>query len=198
MTRSSLNTRHSLLRRAIDLNDDNAWKELNKHYERFIYYILHQLNVNRSDIDDLAQQTLIILMRDLPKYDRERARFRTWLKQVIRSTALMHFRQRNSQQLKIEKLADQSQQQSRIQDPEIDQFIEEEWETYVTNVAMQRVRKEYRGQAIEVFELGLQGKPAKEIAEQTGLTTASVYTLRKRVKRSLYLEVQAVIQELEG
>ncbi|MFC5050449.1 RNA polymerase sigma factor [Rubritalea spongiae] len=198
MSHSSQNTRYSLLRRAIDLNDDHAWNELNKHYERFIYYILHQLNVSSSDIDDLAQQTLIILMRDLPKYDRERARFRTWLKQVIRSTALMHFRQRESQQVKMNKFAGDAQLSQQDQTTDIDQYIEEEWETYVTNVAMKRVRKEYRGQAIEVFELGLQGISAQQIAQRTGLTISSVYTLRKRVKRSLFLEVQAVIHELEG
>ncbi|MGJ8673455.1 RNA polymerase sigma factor [Rubritalea sp.] len=198
MTRTSQNTRHSLLRRAIDLNDEDAWNELSKHYERFIYYVLHQLNVNPSDIDDVAQQTLIVLMRDLPKYERERARFRTWLKQVIRSTALMHFRQRDNQQLKVEKFAQNMITSDSEQAPDLDQFIEDEWETYVTNVAMNRVKKGYRGQAIEVFELGLQGLSAEEVAKRTGLTLSSVYTLRKRVKRSLYLEVQAVIKELEG
>jgi RNA polymerase sigma-70 factor (ECF subfamily) len=160
--------------------------------------VLNELNVPASDIDDVAQQTLILLMRDLPKYDRERSRFRTWLKRVIRSTALMHFRKRDSRKHKMDRLAGNMSDDETKQAPEIDQFIENEWETYVTNLAMDRVKNAYRGQAVEVFELGLEGYSSAEIAEQTGLSISSVYTLRKRVKRSLILEVRSVIKELEG
>lgn len=48
-----------------------------------------------------------------------------------------------------------------------------------------------------VFELSLDGHSAATIAEQTGLSVASVYTLRKRVKKRLYLEIRAVAAELE-
>ncbi len=197
-TFSEHKTSHTLLYRARNLGDQEAWKQLSDHYERFIYYVLQQLNVKPSDLDDVAQQALIVLMRDLPTYDRERSRFRTWLKQVIRSTALMHFRKRDSQRDKVQKFAKNMSGDKTEQAPEIDQFIEDEWETYVTNIAMDRVKQAYKGRAVEVFELGLQGIPTSAIAEQTGLSVSSVYTLRKRVKRSLLLEVRAVIQELEG
>ena len=59
------------------------------------------------------------------------------------------------------------------------------------------VKEVFQGQAIEVFELGLDGRSAAEIAESTGLSVASVYTLRKRVKKRLYLEIRALVAELE-
>ena len=36
-----------------------------------------------------------------------------------------------------------------------------------------------------------------EISEKTGLTISSVYTLKKRVKKRLYLEIRALCSELE-
>lgn len=191
-------TNHPLLRRARSLDDEEAWRTLSEHYERFIYYVLGELNVSPGDLDDVAQQTLIVLTRDLPKYDRDRSKFRTWLKQVIRSTALMHFRKRDSQRRKMERFAENLSDGDARQAPEIDRFVEDEWETYVTSIAMERVRAAYKGKAMEVLEMDLKGVPSTEIAERTGLAVSSVYTLRKRVKRSLLLEVRAVIKELEG
>jgi RNA polymerase sigma-70 factor (ECF subfamily) len=80
---------------------------------------------------------------------------------------------------------------------EIDVQIEREWAVYVGNLAMKRVRNIFHGQAVKVFELGMDGMPASEIAEQTGLSISSVYTLRKRVKKRLYLEIRALAAELE-
>lgn len=191
-------TSHSLLRRAKDLGDNEAWEKLNDHYRRFIYYVLRELNVAAEDLDDVAQQTLIILMRDLPSYDRDRSRFRTWLKHVIRSTALMHFRKRDSQREKIARYGNNLSEDDAEQSPEIDRLIEDEWEIYVTSIAMDRIRESYRGKAFEVLEMDLQGMPTADIAERTELAVSSVYTLRKRVKQSLLMEVRAVIRELEG
>lgn len=81
--------------------------------------------------------------------------------------------------------------------PEIDALIEEEWTTYIANLAMERVRATFQGQAVKVFELGLDGLSAEQIAEQTDLTVQSVYTLRKRVKKRLYLEIRALTADLE-
>ena len=91
--------------RAISLDDDDAWQILSDKYSRFIYYILHQFEIDQNDLDDVHQKVMVILMRDLKTYDRSRARFRNWLSMVIRSTCLMHYRERNSlkaRQIKIE------------------------------------------------------------------------------------------------
>lgn len=94
-------------------------------------------------------------------------------------------------------LADEIPNSGMIENVEIDSLIENEWETYITNLAMDRVKKSFQGKAIEAFELGLSGSNAAEIASTTGLSVASVYTLRKRVKRSLLLEVRSLVKELE-
>lgn len=136
-------------------------------------------------------------MRGLPNYDREKGSFRAWVKKVIRTTALMYFRKRDSQRKHMNVLADEIPNSGMIENVEIDSLIENEWETYITNLAMDRVKKSFQGKAIEAFELGLSGSNAAEIASTTGLSVASVYTLRKRVKRSLLLEVRSLVKELE-
>lgn len=190
-------TRYTLLQRACDLHDEEAWEEFVGHYRRFIFYILNEMGVGSGDIEDVAQQVLLSLTKDLSSYDRSRARFRTWLSTIIRNAALVHFRKQNTRSKYIRVFGEEQSLDSMAQPSDIDLRIEQEWAAYVANLAMGRVKEVFKGQAIEVFELGLDGLSAAEVAEKTGLSVASVYTLRKRVKKRLYLEIRALVAELE-
>ena len=196
-TDKAIQTSHTLLQRACDTRDEQAWEEFVRHYRRFIRYILREMEVDANDLEDLTQQVLVNLTRELPSYDRSRARFRTWLSTVIRNAALNHFRSQESARSRIRAFRGTLALDDESAAPEIDRIIEKEWATYIASMAMDRVREVFQGQAVEVFKLGLEGRPAAEIAESTGLSVASVYTLRKRVKKRLYLEIRGLIAELE-
>jgi RNA polymerase sigma-70 factor (ECF subfamily) len=187
-------TRHTLIRRACDPADQAAWIEFDRIYRRFISFVLGKLGVETDDIDDLTQQILLTLTRDLPGYDKERARFRTWLSAVIRHAALAHLRRQRVARGRLSELIPNAPDSS---EPEIDRRIESEWATYLASMAMERVREKFEGSAMEVFELSLDGLSTQEISARTGLATASVFTLRKRVKKRLYLEIRSLIAELE-
>ncbi len=194
---NSQETSYTLLQRALDCGDSEAWEHLVEHYRRFIYYVLYNLNVAQSDVDDITQQVLICLAKDLPGYDRSKSRFRTWLSAVIRNTAVSHFRKQKSQQRRVEGLRDQMSFDNLNQSTEVDAYIEKEWASYIATQAMNRVKKVFQGQAIDVFQLSLDGLGASEIAEKTGLTISTVYTLKKRVKKRLYLEILDLTSDLE-
>lgn len=190
-------TSYTLLQRAVDNGDEAAWSTLVEHYKRFIYYVLHGMRVAQDDIDDITQQVLISLYKDLANYDASKARFRTWLSAMIRNIAINHFRHSQSQARRIEGAKNAAIFEHMGRENEIDDHIEKEWANYIVTQAMERVRPSFRGHAMEVFELGLEGVPAAEIAERTKLSIASVYTLRKRVKKALFLEIQELTADLE-
>ncbi|QDV63569.1 RNA polymerase sigma factor [Crateriforma conspicua] len=190
-------TSHSLLRHACDAGDAQAWEQLFDHYRRFILYILNELGVDDNDIDDVAQQIWLSLTRDLRSYDSGQSRFRTWLSTVIRNAAMAHFRKRKNRESRICLFGEPTPIDAFAQPAEIDQRIEMEWEAYVANMAMERVQEVFQGQAVEVFQRGLDGQSADEIAAATGLSVASVYTLRKRVKKRLYVEIRALETEMK-
>ncbi|MEX0321557.1 MAG: RNA polymerase sigma factor [Puniceicoccaceae bacterium] len=198
MESSHHETSYTLLQRAIDLEDKEAWEYLVEHYRRFIYFVLHGLNVAQSDVDDICQQVLISLARDLQRYDRSVSKFRTWLSTMIRNVAVDHFRKQASQKRRIEGLRESAIFEDNSKITDIDHYIEKEWANYIVSQAMERVGKQFKGKAMDVFNLCLEGLDSSTIAERTGLTISSVYTLRKRVKRALYLEVQELTQDLES
>jgi len=190
-------TRYTLLQRACDLNDAQAWEEFVEYYRCFILYILRKLGVAAGDVEDVAQQILLALTRDLPGYDPSRSRFRSWLSQVIRNAAFSYFRKQKNQKKRIQIFGVEQRIDAEGQPSEIDQRIELEWTTYIAQLAMERVRNVFQGKAVEVFELGLDGLSAAEVAEQTDLKVSSVYTFRKRVKKQLFLEIRAIVSDLE-
>ncbi|MBK1877714.1 RNA polymerase sigma factor [Pelagicoccus mobilis] len=191
------NTRYTLLHRALDMKDDKAWAELVTHYRRFILYVLGELQVNASDREDLCQQVLISLMEDLPNYDRERGRFRSWLSGVIRNKAVMFFRSQSRYQKRLENARQKALLEGDEHSSDVDEYIEQEWVAYIGTQAMERVRDAFEGRAVEVFEMGLDGVSAGDIAEKTGLTISTVYSLRKRVKKRLSEEIYELKAELE-
>jgi len=190
-------TRYTLLQRACDLDDHAAWEELFSHYRYFISYILNEMGILAGDIDDVTQQVLIHLTKGLPRYDSSRARFRTWLGAVIRNTACTHFNKQKNRNSRIKVFDEEQSLEAMINPSEIDKRIEEEWGAYIVNIAMERVRDVFQGQAVDVFVLSADGLSAAEIADKFGLSVSSVYTLRKRVKKRLYLEIRALVTELE-
>lgn len=192
-------TRYTLLQRACDLNDQQAWDEFEAHYRRFILYILHQVGVPQDEVEDVAQQTLLTLTKNLHLYQRDQAKFRSWLSAVIRHEASTHLKKRRRRELRVSLYGDRSESllNTLQSDSEIEARIEKEWMIYISNLAMERVREVFKGKALEVFELGLDGQSVDEIAGKTGLTTASVYTLRKRVKKRLYFEIRTITASLE-
>ena len=194
---SILPTSQTLIVRSFDLNDSQAWEELVEHYRKFIYHVLNQLNVSSNDIDDIFQQVLIQLANNLSTYDSKKGRFRTWLSTVIRNAAYMHFRKQKTKNNHLNIFTELVEREDKYKVTQIEDFIETEWTNYVMEQAMQNIKSIFKGQAIEVFEKSLDGQSAAEIAEEVGLTVSSVYTLKKRVKKRLYMEVRAIVSDLE-
>ena len=152
------------------------------------------MNVPDADREDLLQEVLIRLSRNVDKYERSRAGFRTWLSTIIRNCVLTFFTKENKRQYDPEthpELLDENKA------TELEEMIDREWKAYLTTLAMEKVRGVFRGNAIEAFELTQQGMPSQEIAERLLLSTESVYVLATRVRKRFILETKKLISELE-
>lgn len=191
-------TRKSLILRAANADDSQAWEEFVQYYERFIFHVLHRMKVSSSDFDDLVQQVLLKLWRSIKSYDAGKGRFRTWLGVVVRNAVYDHFAEIGRRR----KLLEQEQEfLSRMESEpasEIEKRIEQEWAAYVTSLAMERIRKLFSDRAVKSFTMSLDGTAASKIAAELNLSTDSVYTLKSRVKARFVKEIKAVVEELEG
>jgi RNA polymerase sigma factor (sigma-70 family) len=194
---SNLVTRQTLLQRACDPSNEDAWEEFVDFYQKFIIFFLLKMNIPRRDSEDITQQVLLRLWKNISKYDRERAKFRTWLVTIIRNTAYSHMTsQSKSNYLSL----DSSEWVLLISDDkqkELEEHYEKEWRTHLTQVALDNISKNFRGQAIEVFKLSLEGKETDEVAAGLNIKPQSVRNLKNRVKLALIKEVERLRSELE-
>ena len=61
MSNNNWNTRLTLLQRAKDPNDNQAWDEFAQYYFKFVKHVLSEMGVHANDKDDLTQEVLISL-----------------------------------------------------------------------------------------------------------------------------------------
>ena len=72
----------SLLEKVRDKRDGAAWKRLVDLYTPFLLYLARHWRLNGTEANDLVQDVFAKLVQELPKfnYDREKGRFRGWLR----------------------------------------------------------------------------------------------------------------------
>lgn len=191
-------TRKSLLKRVKDSSDEAAWTDFVKYYENFIYHILRRMRLNTEECDDLVQEILLKLWKNLGTYDPEKGRFRSWLGRVVRHAAADYFDKVKSRRRLMEAERVMAETIRSTPPSDVERLIEEEWMLYMTSFAMERMKTIFSGEAVNVFSMSLDGHSAEEIATRLNLTRDSVYTLKNRVKSRFIKEVRAIMEEVEG
>ena len=198
MTENNWNTRLSLLQRAKDPNDHHAWDEFTFYYSNFVKVVLSEMGVNSNDKDDLSQIVLLSLWKSLPTFelDKSKARFRTWMSTVIHNKVIDYYRKVNSQANKTSKFWDENKKQLSVVQPDIEKIIQNEWEVYVVQTALERIRNNFSGKAMSVFEMSMDNVPSTEIAEKLDIAFTSVSKLKNRVKERLVVEISNLKSEM--
>ena len=134
------NTQQTLIQRAQNQDDHQAWDDFVSYYESFIKMVLRKANISLSDEDDLIQKVLLRIWKGLPSYayQKEKARFRTWLSTIIRNTVITHI---NRDKSKGEKHNSYLQEVDIVSESAIEEVIHQEWMNYVSSIAMKKVEE---------------------------------------------------------
>lgn len=191
----------TLLHRAREGKDDLAWDELLSIYAPFVSKVLAGMGFRGADLEDARQMVFIRLWKGLRNYERDedRAKFRTWFARLIRNTAINIIRSKTREPAGSS-LNDDEYGQAPIlsDDPVIEARVEEEWQEYIVELAMEKARTKFSGNAIEVFTMSLAGQSVASIAESLNIKPNTVYILKHRVKTVLLGEIQQLKYNLES
>jgi RNA polymerase sigma factor (sigma-70 family) len=188
-------TRQTLLQRAKDPDDHQAWDEFVRYYKDFIVMIMRKMNLSSAEQDDLTQEILVKLWKKLSTYSSEKAAFRTWLSAVIRNTILKFYEADGRRRIREDKGF--LEFLSTSSEPDIEKAIEEDWKSYLTHVALENMKKIFSGKAVEAFEMTLEEVSVDDICQKLDLKKESLYVLRNRVKSRFIEEVRHLSQELQ-
>ena len=192
-------TRQTLLGKIRDRHDDASWEDFVFYYRRYIYVVVRGMNVSHHDAEEVVQTVLLKVWNKLPdfQYDSGRGRFRSWLCSVALNAVRDFLRSRKRRDNKLEKLRQEDVASlDSISVPEIEAIAEQEWDSYIANMAWNQMEKEFSEKVRECFLLMGDEVPVPQIAANLGISESSVYVYKKRVQDRFFAEINRLEREL--
>ena len=179
-------TRHSLIQRLQDGGDNAAWEEFASIYRPVIVRIALRKQMQFDDAEDLAQQVLLLVLKNINKWksDPARARFRTWLQTVVRNATMNALSRRPKDQASGG--TDSLQQLHQRPDKADSLSFDLEWQRETLRWVAQQVRGEFESTTWTAFwDTAIEQLPAQEVAEKIGRSVGAVYIARSRVMQRI-------------
>jgi RNA polymerase sigma-70 factor (ECF subfamily) len=189
-------TRYSLLSRLENWGDQASWKDFFDTYWRFIYLVAIKSGLTESEAQDVVQETVISVAKNIHKFKRDRTAgtFRGWLRNIInwRITDQMRMREPGQpaghQPTETEVAADETDHES---------MWEEEWQQNLLEAATERVKLNVKEKHYLIFDrCVLKQLPPTEVARTLNVSLAQVYLVRRRVAGLMKKEIQRLEEEL--
>jgi len=180
----------SLLERLRAAPEDSDWSRLQEIYLPLIRKWLGRVPGLGEEAGDLAQEVLIILVRELPQFKRERdGSFRAWLR-LVTVNRLRSYRKQKARRPKLSLEAADAFIDS-LADPNGD--LAQEWERehdrHVFQKLLAIVRSDFGAATWTMFEqFALQGLPAAEVAARLNVSVNSVIQAKARILKRLRQE----------
>ncbi len=189
-------TRPSLLR---TLGDDqpaqSAWREFFERYAPAVYRVARRQGLMHADADDIVQQVMLGVSTHISefRYDRDRGRFRQWVKAIAANKVRDLFRRRGT----AREVASLDNAPDQVDDaPNLNQVWAQEWKVQDMHWCLDQVAADISPRRFEAFRLYvLEGVTAAETAERLDMTRAHVYVTRAQVTKRMREMMQTLRQE---
>lgn len=195
-----LPTRQSLLSRLKDWNDQDSWRDFFELYWRLIYDVARKSGLSESDAQDVVQETIVAVARQMPefRYDPTRGRFKSWLCQITRRRIADRLRKQYREPTTSGDDASEDSLES-IPDPDLasmDTLWEQEWRQRLYHLALERVKRTARPDHFQIFDLYvIQGWPVTQVAKALGVSLPLIYVTRHRIGHQLRQEIKRLRAE---
>ncbi len=188
-------TSNSLLYKLSQPEFGSSWNRFVELYTPMLFYWSLRTGLSEADAEDLVQDVLLVVFAKVRSFDRRRdGSFRKWLQVVTLNKARERFRRRS---LSIIRSDGEFDPLSDVADRStIDEFWEVEYRGQLVHRAMQIMQSEFEPKTWRAcWEHVVQERPAKEVAEELGLTTNQVWVYSSRVLKRLKDELNDLIED---
>jgi RNA polymerase sigma factor (sigma-70 family) len=193
------NTRASLLVRLSDPRDERAWTEFTAIYTPLIHRLARRRGLQDADADDLIQDVFRAVAKAMEGggYETGRGSFRGWLFRIARNL-MINFLISQKRQPQGSGNTDMQHllEAQPAPDDEESALFETEYRRGLLVWAAEHVRGEFSDLTWRAFWLaGVEGRPAKEVAEVLGATIGTVYHYKSRVMARLRQKIEEAAGE---
>jgi RNA polymerase sigma-70 factor, ECF subfamily len=190
-------TSHSLLDQFRSRPDGQAWQRLVGLYAPLLRGWLCRHGLQASDVDDLVQEVLAVLVRELPHFEHNRrpGAFRSWLRTVT-AHRLRDFWRRRGYRPEATGGSDFVRKLEELEDPRsgLSRLWDEEHDRHVVRRLLEQIRPEFRPATWEAFAgVMLEGGRPAEVAGRLGMSVNAVLLAKSRVLARLRQVGQGLI-----
>jgi RNA polymerase sigma factor (sigma-70 family) len=186
----------SLLERLCLQSDDDSWALFVKLYAPLIRGWLRRYSVKEEDAEDLAQEVMAVVVRELAhfQHNQQRGAFRNWLRTVTVNQLRALWRTRrgraeasgdNDVARMLDQLADPTSSLSRL--------WEEQHDQHVARRLMELIQLQFEAKTWQAFRrVALDGAKAAVVAEELGISVNAVLVAKCRVVNRLRQELRGL------
>jgi RNA polymerase sigma-70 factor, ECF subfamily len=169
----------------LQLQNQDSWNLLIDIYRPFLLGILRAHGTPTQDIDDLIQDVLVVLVRELPqfKHSGRPGAFRAWLRSVAANRLRGYWRSRGKAiPTDMATIADQ------LDDPDsgLSRLWDQKHHTHVLARLLELSEGKFEPSTAQAFRrVALEGASPQEVAAELNLSVPAVYIAKSRVLRYL-------------
>jgi RNA polymerase sigma-70 factor, ECF subfamily len=173
------------------------WHRLQDIYLPLIRGWLARLADLRDEADDLSQEVLVVLFRELPSFERRRdGSFRAWLRQIT-INRMWAFRKIRAKRPLAEGGSESDQLLAQLADPASDlaRQWDQEHDKHVIQKLLAVVQPDFEPNTWQAFaRSALDGRPTSEVAEELGLSANAVVQAKFRILKRLREEAGDLLE----
>ena len=190
-------TSASLLERLASAGDNADWMNLLVIYRPFIERVAKGYPSLASHADDVAQEVMLVLMRELPVFQRQRSgSFRSFLRNVTVNQLRIALRKNSRERTTLDPQV--AQQLEQLADPLSP--AARQWDEDHDRAVMQRIIDVVKPTVQEktwcAFErYALDDLPPDQVAQELGLSLNSVLLAKSRVLRRMREEARGLVDD---
>ncbi|MCI0680493.1 MAG: sigma-70 family RNA polymerase sigma factor [Gemmataceae bacterium] len=192
-------TRPSLLVRLRDFQDRQAWGQFVEVYAPLVYGYLRKRGLQDADAADLTQVCLrqVAIRLGSLEYEPRRGSFRGWLFTLVRNK----LRDFGDQPHRLYQGSGDSAVQRLLEaqaapEPDEEHEWDHEYRLGLLAWAAQQIQPQVQETTWQAFwQTAVEGKAAKEVAANLGMTAAAVYLAKSRIMARLSALIREVQEE---
>jgi len=202
---SIIPTRYSLLSRLQNWDDQESWKDFFDTYWRLIYNAAVNSGLSEAEAQDVVQETVICVAKDIQKFKRDRAKesFKGWLRNLTR------WRIRDQLRKRMPGHAEKGEPSAGEADnvafeslvapgnPSLEELWDREWQENLFEAAVGRVKRQVKEEQFQMFDLYVMKKwPVAKVAQTLGVNAGQVYLAKHRISGLIKKEIQRLEKNL--
>ena len=192
----------SLLSRLGRSPESESWNRLVELYAPLIRAWLRKYDVQAADADDLLQEVLLAVSKDLGKFDHggQPGAFRAWLKSILVNRLRNFWRARNRRpQASGESGIDERLAELENPTSELSQIWNQEHDEYVLRQLISLAEPHFAPNTWKAFcRVGLEGERPRDVASELQISLNAVVIAKSRVLSRLRQEAEGLVESFSG